>query len=328
MPSEDNWEFRRNDYSAAMNQSGKATLEEGIARGAPRTWYSQIPTATSLLCLNSDSQWRIDFAYATVGKAISCIEIMDEGDTPLSAAMQSVRHGLMFAYSRLHASEIGYTADKALLMKSNKLHLRVLAHILRYDLSCSSVVLNELEIRLNDGLVILSKDHELPPCDFHFWSFPPEFGSACSEEAMRNALEAIGPVEIMRRSKDVLNVYGGPDRLDQDWEPNPWEDWSSVGERDMRERRRRSRATLKAKAALAAVRGDRTTKELASQFGVHPMQIEHWKRQLIEGATELFSEDRRRQEDEQTAAIFELHDRIRHLYRETELLKKQIPGLD
>jgi hypothetical protein len=108
---------------------------------------------------------------------------------------------------------------------------------------------------------------------------------------MRNALEAMGPQEIMRRAKDVLNVYGGPDQLGQDWEPNPWEDWSSVGEKDMRERRRRSRATLKAKAALAAVRGDRTTNELASQFGVHPMEIEHWKRQLIESATELFSED-------------------------------------
>jgi hypothetical protein len=111
MPCEENWEFRRNDYSAAVNQSGKVTLEEGIARGAPRTWYSQIPTATSLLFSNSDSQWRIDFAYATVGKAISCIEIIDEGDTLLSAAMQSVRYGLMFAYSRLHAAEIGYLSN-------------------------------------------------------------------------------------------------------------------------------------------------------------------------------------------------------------------------
>jgi len=38
-------------------------------------------------------------------------------------------------------------------------------------------------------------------------------------------------------------------------------------------KRRRIEAALKAKAALAAVQGDRTTGELAGQFGVHPTQI-------------------------------------------------------
>jgi transposase-like protein len=36
-------------------------------------------------------------------------------------------------------------------------------------------------------------------------------------------------------------------------------------------KRRRIEPALKAKAALAAVRGDRTTGELAGQFGVHPV---------------------------------------------------------
>jgi len=58
-------------------------------------------------------------------------------------------------------------------------------------------------------------------------------------------------------------------------------------------KRRRIEAALKAKAALAAVRGDRTTGELAGQFGVHPTQIGQWKRQLLDGATELFSGDQR-----------------------------------
>ena len=54
-------------------------------------------------------------------------------------------------------------------------------------------------------------------------------------------------------------------------------------------KRRRIEAAVKAKAALAAVRGERTTSELAGQFGVHPTQIGQWKRQLLDGATELFS---------------------------------------
>ena len=68
-------------------------------------------------------------------------------------------------------------------------------------------------------------------------------------------------------------------------------------------KRRRIEAALKAKAALAAVRGDRTTSELASQFGVHPTQIGQWKRQLLDGAAELFSGDQRRKVENQDALI-------------------------
>jgi hypothetical protein len=59
-------------------------------------------------------------------------------------------------------------------------------------------------------------------------------------------------------------------------------------------KRRRIECSVKAKASLAAVRGDRTTSELASQFGVHPTHIGYWKKRLLEGAGELFSDDRRR----------------------------------
>jgi transposase len=38
-------------------------------------------------------------------------------------------------------------------------------------------------------------------------------------------------------------------------------------------KRRVCRAPFKAKAALAAAKGDRTTAQLASQFGIHTSQI-------------------------------------------------------
>ena len=39
-------------------------------------------------------------------------------------------------------------------------------------------------------------------------------------------------------------------------------------------------AAFKAQVALAALKGDRTINELASQYGVHPTLIHGWKKQL------------------------------------------------
>ena len=52
--------------------------------------------------------------------------------------------------------------------------------------------------------------------------------------------------------------------------------------------RRNHSATFKAKVALAALKGDKTLAELASQFDLHANQINDWKLQLLERAGEVF----------------------------------------
>ena len=91
----------------------------------------------------------------------------------------------------------------------------------------------------------------------------------------------------------------------------------------MTRKRRMFGAAFKAKVALAAVRGDKTTAELASQFGVHASQVTAWKKQLLDSAPGLFEDGRRKRAEEQSAEEHELYDQIGRLKMEVEWLKKK-----
>ncbi len=91
----------------------------------------------------------------------------------------------------------------------------------------------------------------------------------------------------------------------------------------MSRKRRVFGASFKAKVALAAVRGDKTTAQLASQFAVHTSQVTAWKKQLLEQAGELFEDGRRKLRDETSADEQELYEQIGRLKMEVEWLKKK-----
>jgi putative transposase len=94
----------------------------------------------------------------------------------------------------------------------------------------------------------------------------------------------------------------------------------------MSRNRRSFSGAFRAKVALAAVRGDRTTAELASKFGVHGNQVSAWKKRLLEGAPGLFTD--RRTRDANGAAEEELYEQIGRLKMEVEWLKKKAAQLD
>lgn len=55
-----------------------------------------------------------------------------------------------------------------------------------------------------------------------------------------------------------------------------------------RRTRRTHSAAFKAQVALAALRDDRTMAELCKEYEVHCSQVLDWKRQLLEGAANVF----------------------------------------
>jgi transposase-like protein len=82
---------------------------------------------------------------------------------------------------------------------------------------------------------------------------------------------------------------------------------------------------FKAKVALAAAKGDRTTAQLASQFGIHTSQVTAWKKQLMAQVAELFADGRQRHAHQATDEQ-ELYEQIGRLKMEVEWLKKSCRG--
>ncbi len=48
---------------------------------------------------------------------------------------------------------------------------------------------------------------------------------------------------------------------------------------------------FKAKVALVAIKGEETTSQIASRFGIHPSQVRLWKREFLDNASLVFEKN-------------------------------------
>ena len=89
----------------------------------------------------------------------------------------------------------------------------------------------------------------------------------------------------------------------------------------MKRKYRNHSPAFKAGVAIEAAKEEKTTAELAQEFGVHASQIAAWKKQLLANATDLFENvgDKTRDKD---AEIKELHAKIGELVVERDFLSR------
>lgn len=89
----------------------------------------------------------------------------------------------------------------------------------------------------------------------------------------------------------------------------------------MKGSRRNHTPACKAKVALEALREEKTSAELASQYQVHPAQIRRWKSIAANRLVELFQEKKPNGDEERL--VEELYCQIGHLKVELDWLKKK-----
>lgn len=82
-------------------------------------------------------------------------------------------------------------------------------------------------------------------------------------------------------------------------------------------------SAFKKKVVLEALREDKTMGQLASQYGVHPVQVSKWKKELIDGVESLF-EGKRSRRKEEAVSREDLERKIGQLTIELDFLKKNL----
>ncbi len=91
----------------------------------------------------------------------------------------------------------------------------------------------------------------------------------------------------------------------------------------MKKHRRNHSPAFKAKVALEAAKEERTITELSREYAVHANQIRAWKRQLLEGAVDVFEANIEQKRD-QESVMQELHAKIGELTMERDFLSGKL----
>ena len=86
--------------------------------------------------------------------------------------------------------------------------------------------------------------------------------------------------------------------------------------------RRRFTGEFKARLALEALRGDQTVQEIAARHQVHPNQVSTWKRQAVDGLSDVFSNGTDVERQDRESEIHDLHAKIGQLTVEWDFLSK------
>ena len=81
---------------------------------------------------------------------------------------------------------------------------------------------------------------------------------------------------------------------------------------------------FKSRVAMEAISSRKTIQEIAADHAIRPIQVSQWKKQLLDGASELLTRGKKSKDQEESQAKeAELFQQIGKLQMELEWLKKK-----
>lgn len=87
-------------------------------------------------------------------------------------------------------------------------------------------------------------------------------------------------------------------------------------------KRKKYSKELKTKVALAAIKGNQTANEIASEFGIHVSLVNRWKKEAIQALPLVFGEAQAKQNKEIEIERERLYQKVGKLQIELDWLKK------
>ena len=87
--------------------------------------------------------------------------------------------------------------------------------------------------------------------------------------------------------------------------------------------RRKFSDEFKAEVAIEAIKGDKTARELAQEYGIHINQITLWKKQLLEVAPQVFCRGKDKEAERLKKEKDRLYRKVGQLQVEVDWLKKK-----
>ena len=88
-------------------------------------------------------------------------------------------------------------------------------------------------------------------------------------------------------------------------------------------RRKQYDSRFKAQVAIAAIKNQQTIAQIASEYGVHPTQVNQWKKQVLNELPQLFTKERSQTTSDTEQLVAELYRQIGQLKVELDWLEKK-----
>ena len=143
-----------------------------------------MPTASGLTGPAADRRAAVDLVLRDDSTAYSLIELKVESDTPLFAAIEIVKSGLLLVWSKNNQEALGYDMEVQPILAANTVTLSTLApadYYINFDLT-------NLASALNDGLAEFGKQYDLN-LSFEFCQLGASYTAGLVAESVRLAVE-------------------------------------------------------------------------------------------------------------------------------------------